>query len=507
MKLFKNKTKTKNRKTGKKRFRRALKRLKPDRKAIAASFKTVSSRNGAYSAAAIALVIIIAVVVNLLCSNLPASVRQLDVSSSKVYEISDTSRDLLKKLDTDVTITVIAETDSINEMLSNFLDRYTELSDKITMETIDPVMHPSALTEYDTETDTIIVSCEKTGLETQIPFSDILIESMSYYYSSSGSISSFDGEGQLTSAINQVTGGQTRKIYCLTDHGETDLSSSMTSLLSKSGISVEYYSLIMKNKIPDDCDMLLINGLSTDISDDEAKLMDKYIKNGGNVMILLAEDSPEKGNITDLMKGYGINQQKGYIADMERNYQGNYFYIFPEISASGDMTDGLGTGLVLMANSRGFSTDESTDELNLTTLLTTSSNGYAVSDDSKKQGTFDIAVQSEYTAASSDDSSDDDESYENNDLKTGTLTVYGSSSIIDENITSAFSGLDNTGLFMNGITSCFGGMDNLSIDARSLEIQYNTPQYGGPISLFIIFVIPIGFVLAGFILWRKRRAI
>lgn len=84
-----------------------------------------------------------------------------------MYEISDTSRDLIKNLDTDVTITVIAETDSINEMLSNFLDRYTELSDRITMETIDPVMHPSALT----------------------------------------------------------------------DHGETDLSSSMSSLLSKSGVS------------------------------------------------------------------------------------------------------------------------------------------------------------------------------------------------------------------------------------------------------------------------------
>lgn len=502
MKLFKNKTgKTENR-----NIRYVLRQMRPDRRTIAASFKTVTARNGAYSAAAIALVIIIAVVVNLMCSNLSASVKQIDVSGNKVYEITDTSRDLLNNLDMDVTFTVIAEADSISEMLSNFLDRYTELSDRITMETIDPVAHPSVLTEYGTETDTIIVSCEETGLETQVPFSDILIESMSYYYTSS-SISSFDGEGQLTAAVNQVTGGQTRKVYCLTDHGETDLSSSMTSMLSKSGISVEYYSLVMKNKIPDDCDMLLINGLSTDISDDEAKLLNKYIKNGGNVMILLAEDSPEDGNIIDLMKDYGINQQKGYIADMERNYQGNYFYIFPEISASGDMTDDLDTGLVLMANSRGFSTDESADELNLTTLLTTSSNGYAVYDDSEKQGTFDIAVQSEYTAASSDDSSDDDESDENNDVKTGTLTVYGSSSIIDENITSAFSGLDNTGLFMNSITSCFGGMDNLSIDARSLEIQYNTPQYGGPISLFIIFVIPIGFVLAGFILWRKRRAI
>lgn len=534
MKLFKRKNKSSR------KIKHLLRRVKPDRKAIAASFRTVASRNGAYSATAIVLVIIIAIVVNLACSNLPASVKQIDVSRNKVYEISDTSRQLLKGLDKEVSITVIAESDSMNEMLSNFLERYVAISDKVTMETIDPVAHPSALTEYDTESDTVIVSCEETGLETQIPFSDILIESMSYYYTGSSSLSSFDGEGQLTSAVNQVTGGESRKVYCLTDHGETDLSSTMTSLMSKSGISVEYYSLIMKNKIPDDCDMILINGLSSDISDDEASLLDKYIKGGGNVVILLGQDSPESGNVIDLMKKYGIKQQKGYVADMERNYQGNYFYIFPEITASTDMTDGLDTGLVLMSNSRGFTTSESSEELSITSLLQTSSNGYMVSEDSEKQGTFDVAVQSQYTAAdSSNDSSEvssdgsseessgdgdsdsdsedssvsDSEGSSNSDSEdsedsviTGTLTVFGSNSIIDENITSAFSGLDNTSLFMNSVTGSIGDMNNLSIEAKSLEVQYNTPQYGGPISIFLIFVIPLGFVIAGFIFWRKRRS-
>lgn len=46
-----------------------------DTKAVAASFKaslqTITTRNGAYSAAAIVIVVIIAVVINLICGSLP----------------------------------------------------------------------------------------------------------------------------------------------------------------------------------------------------------------------------------------------------------------------------------------------------------------------------------------------------------------------------------------------------------------------------------------------------
>ena len=64
-----------------------------DTKAAAASFKaslqTITTRNGAYSAAAIVIVVVIAVVINLICGSLPATIKQLDISSNKIYEISD----------------------------------------------------------------------------------------------------------------------------------------------------------------------------------------------------------------------------------------------------------------------------------------------------------------------------------------------------------------------------------------------------------------------------------
>ena len=59
-------------------------------------FKSGTSRNGSYSVGMIALVIAIAVVINLIAGQLPESIRSIDVSDNKIYEISDTTKDLLK---------------------------------------------------------------------------------------------------------------------------------------------------------------------------------------------------------------------------------------------------------------------------------------------------------------------------------------------------------------------------------------------------------------------------
>lgn len=442
---------------------------------IKASFGTMTFRHGTFSIAAVALVIAIAVLINLIAGQLPSGVKEIDISDNKIYEISDTSRKLLKNLEQEIQITVIAEEDSIDERLRTFLDKYTALSDKITMEIIDSVLHPSVLTEYDTETDTI---------------------------------SSFDGDGQLTGAISQVIGQETKKIYYTTGHGESELSSSITNLMQKSGLETEELNLLMSGEIPEDCDSLLINGPTSDISETEKNLLDQYIKQGGNVIVLMAEEGPETGNLRKLLKSYQITMKKGYVADMERCYQGNYYAIFPNVTASAEeLTEGLESGMVLLSNSRGFELGESSDEITVSSILETSSNSYAVTEDGEEEGTYAIGAVASYTAEAenSDSDSEGESSEDSGDTVTGTLTVYGSNTLIDENITEVFSGLDNKTLFMNSILSAFDDMDNLSIEAKSMEVQYNTVQYGGYLSVLLIFVIPIGILIFGFIFWMRRR--
>lgn len=484
-----------------KRFSVNLKKIKPRPERIKASFRTMTFRHGTFSIAAVLFVIAIAVLINLIAGQLPSRARELDISDNKIYEISKSSRNFLKNLDQKIQMMVIAEEDSIDERLEVFLDKYAALSDHIEMETVDPVLHPDVLNEYDTESDTIIVECAETGLSQTIAFSDILVrDASSYYYTGSGTISAFDGDGQLTSALRQVTGSETKKLYFLTGHGETEFSSSITNLMQKSGVEAEELNLLITGQIAEDCDMLVLNGPTSDITKKEKKLLDQYIKQGGNVLVLMSEKGPESGNLADLLSAYRITMEKGYIADMERSYQGNYYSILPNVTAAEEkLTDGLDTGMVLMANSRGFTLGESSEEITVSSILETSSNGYAVTDDEEQQGTYAIGARASYTAESQNAEEEDA------DAVTGTLTVYGSDSMLNEMITGLFSGLDNETLFMNSISSVFDDMDNLSIEAKSMSVQYNAVQYGGYISVILIFVIPIIILILGFVFWMRRR--
>ena len=56
----------------------------------------MQTRHGFYSVGMIAVVIVIAVVVNLIVGQLPEKWKQVDVSNKNIYGVSKTSRKLLK---------------------------------------------------------------------------------------------------------------------------------------------------------------------------------------------------------------------------------------------------------------------------------------------------------------------------------------------------------------------------------------------------------------------------
>ncbi len=425
-------------------------------------FSTVTSRQGSYTLAMTAVVIGIVIFINLIAGKLPNSLKQIDISTNNIYEITDTSRDLLQDLDKDVTFTILAEKSSTDERILTFIEKYTAFSSHISVEWIDPVLHPSALTEYDTESDTIVVSCADTKKTTTVSFQDIITyDEMSYYTTGSLTESEFDGEGQLTSAV--------------------------TDLMKKSSLSTEELNLMMVSSIPEDCDLLLFYSPSTDMTEDELNLLTSYMENGGNVLFIQGEELTDMPNFSSLMETYGLTPAQGYIADMQRSYQGNYYYIFPQISVSGDMAENVESQMVLLVNAHGFT--ESTpkrDTITLTPFMTTSSNSYAVTEEGNtSEGTYVLgAVATE------------------NDSR---FTVISSASMIDESITGQFTNIENLTLFMNAVTSNFDDVENLSIDAKSLQLENNTMQYTGIIGIIAIVGIPVIFLLYGLYQWMKRR--
>lgn len=507
-------------------------------------FQSAGTKNGAYSVGITAIVIAIVVVVNLIFGQMPEKYRNVDVSSTKIYEITDTSKELLGDLKQEVKFTILAVKDDTDERIRTFISKYAALSKNITVEWIDPVLHPSALTEYEAEENSMIVSCEETGKQTTVSFSDIIVSDMaSYYYTGSASESEFDGEGQLTAAVNYVTSDVQKKIYRTAGHGESALGTTITDLMEKNNYSVTELNLLMSTKIPDDCDLLLMYAPTNDLTEDEKTVVSEFLAGGGKMMLLLGDSG--KGsmpNLEAIMKEYGMEIADGYIADPQRCYQGNPYYIFPELSVYGDMAKGISSEMVLLINAHGLNlTDAARDTVTTESFMATSDGGYAVTEETQTQGSYTLGAVATETvdaqkdedteegnadsdadetedSAENDETADDEaentdgeaendgaESTDSEEAKESRLTVISSASMIDSQITDAFSTLENTTLFMNAVAANFDGVQNLSIEPKSLAVEYNTVQHAGILSLAVIFGIPALLLIGGFVVWFRRR--
>ncbi len=511
-------------------------------------FHTTGTTHGIYSVGLTAVVVAIVVVLNLIVGQLPEKYRNIDVSNTKIYEITDTSRDFLQDLDAEVKFTVLAVKEEADERIQTFLSKYASLSKLISVEWVDPVLHPSALTDYDAAENSIVVSCEKTGKTTTVPFDSIVVvDYASYYYTGSASESEFDGEGQLTSAVNYVTGDAGKQIYRTAGHGEAMLPASVAELMDKNNYTVSEWNLMMNLDIPEDCDLLLMYAPANDLTEEEKDTLLSYLAGGGKMMLLLGDTDPvELPNLTALMKEYGMEPAEGYIADAQRCYQGNPFYIFPMLSVSGEMAKGISSEMVLLINARGLNmTDAARDTISAASFMTTSEGGYAVTEDSETQGTYTLGAvatetvydtknrngtgdsagsQPENDGASedgkpenaetsedaqaqedADGGAEDADTAEENETQESRLTVISSATMVDSQITDVFTTLENSTLFMNAVTANFDGVENLSIEPKSLAVQYNTIQHVGILSLGVIFGIPLLILIWGFTVWYSRR--
>ena len=80
--------------------------------------------------------------------------------------------------------------------------------------------------------------------------------------------------------------------------------------------------------------------------------------------------------------------------------------------------------------------------------MTTSENGFAVTEDKQEQGEYILGA-----VATEDE---------------GRLTVISAPMMIDSQLTDAFTTVENLKLFMNAVTSNFDDVENTAIDPKSL---------------------------------------
>lgn len=466
-----------------------------------------SLKMGAYSTSMIAIVLVAAVFLNLAVNQLPDSMTGIDVTSQKLYSLTDTTEEVLANLEEDVTIYVLDSEDGEDVTLGQTLQRYAGASDHIKIEYKDPVVYPNFYQEYTDDTtlrmNSLIVESSKRS--TVINYSDIY----EYDYSSSyyGQVSGYDAEGLLTSAISYVTGDDMPVVYTLEGQDEETIPASFQDGIKKLNIETQSLNLLTEESVPEDAAGVIIFAPQSDISENVADQLIAYLDKGGKIFVTttyIDNFSETMPNLSKVLDYFGLSVADGLVMEGDRNYYTQLpFYLLPNVGYD-TITDGL-TGsddVIFMPYAQAINKTE-TEGVTVTDLLTTSSSAYiktgvnSLQDirqtDDDPAGTFTLAVNAEKSLG---------EDTEN----TAQLTLYTSSTLFSEEANSQVADR-NLKLFTNTVGTMAGEETNVSIPVKSYSIATVTVDFGSAIMIaaVIMVAIPLTLIIVGIVNWMRRR--
>ena len=455
--------------------------------------------SGLYASVLAAVVLAVVVLLNLVVRALPTKYTQYDISTTALFTLSDTTENLLHELNTDVTAYYLAETGNEDSNITRILDRYAGESSHFTWQQRDPALYPTFAQQYDAQnasSSSVILVCGDN--HTVVDYNDMYTADYSSYYTTGSYTMSFSAENALSSGIAKVTRENSYVLYQLTGHGESSLESDFTETLDNSGVTVQDLNLLTTDTVPEDAAALLINDPQADLSTLDAAAIKTYLENGGHLFVTtdLTVSTP---NLDALLAEYGMTRQEGLVIENDSSYYAYRYpqtYLLPSLS-SNDITAGMTDGMhVFTPVAQGIVKGDSTDDLTLTTLLSTSSTAYSMQDYAEAttaeqgandpNGPFNIAVAASNSA-------------------TGAKVVWvNCPNMLNSQMNSAVSG-GNAQLLTSAVNWMTGEgvvIDSKSMSAETLMVPGRSIKLLG---LLFTIVVPLAFIVAGIAITLVRR--
>lgn len=465
-------------------------------------------KHGSYSMGAITIFIAIIVVLNLALQEVPSKYREIDLSTQKLYSIGDQTKKVLKKLDKDVEIYYIAQSGSESSDIQKLLEKYEEGSDHIKVEQKDPAVNPKFVSQYTSDgvsNNSVIVVC---GDKNKVIDNNSLYETTVNYQTYSNEVTGFDGEGQITSAINYVTSDSMPVMYTLEGHDEATMSDTLKDTIQKANIDIQSLNLLTMDSVPDDADILFIFAPAKDISEDEASKIISYLENGGKALIVSNYSSEEMPNFASVLENYGVKTADGIVLEGDTNHyiSQNPSYLLPNIE-SNDITSSLSSGsrYILMPLAQGIvKSDNYRDSLEITDILTTSDGSYSkvnVEDMQTMEKESDD-IDGPFAVGVSITENLDDE-------KETQIVYYSSEALFNDQMNTMVSGANYELISASVNWMCESEEDSNTISIASKSYDTSTltiPAADASFwSIFVTAVVPVVILVIGGGIWMKRR--
>ncbi len=459
-----------------------------------------------YDSGLVVLTAVLTVMVNIIAEKLPEAITSLDVTSNKMYTLTEETKALVSEITEDIRIYVMANENYKDENLDKTLRRLESSSEHIAVTYVDPLVNPLFYSNY-TETEPASNSLIIVGPDRSRVVDYDTIYGYEYLSSYEYQITGYDGEGQIVSALQYVTTDAMPKLYAVGGHDELELEGQFRQAVQKKNIDCEPLLLLSVDQVPEDAQALILNAPLNDYSEDDVNKILDYLEKGGSIIIIPAWTETELPNFERILAYYGVSLTEGIILEEDSNrYYGQIPYLlFPEI-VSDRMTEAIAGSIVFTPYAQGLLYEEEAQGISYAPLLRTGETSYAraysqeeleAAGDFRKtendvDGPFVIAMRAEKTV-------------DENRISNGIIIAVDyfftedADSIVPGNNVKAFGNIIGELVEQDGTDALL-----IPMKPYSAMLTFSTGA-AAIVGLLSVLVLPAVFLLCGFIIWFRRR--
>src|SRR5580658_2118619 len=233
--------------------------------------------------------------------------KRFDVTSEKLYTLSDQTKKIVQGLKKDVTIIRFGKTP--DQGLDDLMAEYKNLSPHIKFQNVDPQEKPEIAKEYGATHMGDIVAASGDRKEHIEP-----------------GMAGQPSEQDITSTIMKITRDKVKMVCFVTGHGEKSLAdnegagySAVDQGLKREGFNTNSVNLVSSGSVPSDCDVLVIAGPTKALFPQETEMVSKYLDDGGKALIEedpISEKSQQNPNLESIYQAWNINVGTNVVVDV-----------------------------------------------------------------------------------------------------------------------------------------------------------------------------------------------
>lgn len=475
-------------------------------------FKNKKFKHGSLAIALVVVVISLVIIFNALMSVIDKKVKfSVDMTSNKMFSLTDNSKNFIKNLDKDIQIVVLSsENEFINQsgyekyfqQANEVIKEYARMSNKIKVVYKDVTEDPTYLAQYETENvskGSIIV---KTEDKYKIIAANDLFEIQTASYQAQ--VTASKAEQILTSAILYVSSEGQAKIALLTGYGEQE-TSGLENLLSINNYQVDKINLLTSD-ISSDAIMAVIFAPSKDYDAAGVEKLNKFMENNGkygkHLLVVSNYEVRSFANLNSVLNNWGVN-------------------IEPSVAFETDTSKIISKNMSVFGYVAEYANDAYSSKLKNSSIpfFTPYSNALKIIDNSVAKPMLTLSAKSgSYPLDSKDDNITDkitgnvpvavvSEKKMNENADVSKIFVFGSYLAFSQNFLSQTS-ISNSDYIVNMFNS-ITGQKQIIIEPKSFESTELTISELSSNLLGIVFcvIIPLAILAVGVIIicYRKYR--